>query len=264
MLEPIMESAKALPVRMSVLAPIVGTISLGVGLSGPFGTYEAMPAGQRLIYWTVAIVGAVVLFHAVMILSAAMLPRLSRATQLLAVASPVFVAIFAPGVHVTNEFLFAVGDGTQVTTFFEKVVLCLVLTYGVCLSVIVFTPDLRREPGPAFLDELPQQLGREVIRVQAADRQIEVVTRSGKAVVPMRLADALAELATLDGTQVHRAHWIAWDAVEEPIRVDGKLFLAVSDGSHVPVSRARRDVVEGRGFMFPVGEPGRPARARQS
>lgn len=75
------------------------------------------------------------------------------------------------------------------------------------------------------------------------------MTSAGPSSLLMRFSDAIEETLGVPGAQVHRSHWVAWDAVTGVEREPGKLFLILTDGSRIPVSRAHRDKLEERGLI---------------
>ena len=65
----------------------------------------------------------------------------------------------------------------------------------------------------------------------------------------MRFADAIRETDGVNGLQIHRSHWVALDAVAGTHRHNGRLFLAMQDGTRLPVSRSRAEEVRGAGLV---------------
>lgn len=91
---------------------------------------------------------------------------------------------------------------------------------------------------PKFLERLPLKLrGAEVWAVEAEDHYLRLHTSKGQDLILLRLADAVDELAGIEGMQVHRSWWVARDAIEAARRGDGRATLTLKDGSQVPVSR---------------------------
>lgn len=91
---------------------------------------------------------------------------------------------------------------------------------------------------PKFLERLPLKLrGAEVWAVEAEDHYLRLHTSKGQDLILMRLADAVDELAGIEGMQVHRSWWVARDAIAGARRGDGRATLTLKDGSQVPASR---------------------------
>lgn len=103
---------------------------------------------------------------------------------------------------------------------------------------------------PPFLERLPLKLrGAEVWAVEAEDHYLRLHTSKGQDLILMRLADAVAELAGLEGAQVHRSWWVARDAVVDARRGDGRATLTLKDGAEVPVSRTYARELRARGWI---------------
>lgn len=94
------------------------------------------------------------------------------------------------------------------------------------------------EAPPKFLERLPPKLrGAQVWAVEAEDHYLRLHTSLGQDLILLRLADAVDELAGIEGAQVHRSWWVARDAIADARRGDGRATLTLKDGSEVPVSR---------------------------
>ncbi|WP_245620051.1 LytTR family DNA-binding domain-containing protein [Phenylobacterium immobile] len=100
-----------------------------------------------------------------------------------------------------------------------------------------------------FLDRLPPRLrGGDIWAVEAEDHYLRLHTSRGQDLILMRLVDAVAELAEIEGARVHRSWWVARDAVAEIRRRDGGATLVLKDGCEVPVSRPNARTLKGMGW----------------
>ena len=59
----------------------------------------------------------------------------------------------------------------------------------------------------------------------------------------------MAEASPVDGVQVHRSHWVAWDAIAAVESADGRAVLRLKRGETIPVSRSHREKLEARGLL---------------
>ena len=102
----------------------------------------------------------------------------------------------------------------------------------------------------AFAERLPQRLraGR-LLALAAEDHYLRVHTDTGNELVLMRMADAVAMLAEIPGARVHRSWWVAHSAVEGQDRDGDRLFLRLSGGLSVPVSRSMRREMAKEGWL---------------
>lgn len=89
-----------------------------------------------------------------------------------------------------------------------------------------------------------------LIAIEAEDHYCRVRRRDGSsALVHYRFADALQEVATLDGAQVHRGAWVAASACCGAVRDGRRWRLRLSDGRLVPVSASHLASVRNRGWL---------------
>lgn len=103
--------------------------------------------------------------------------------------------------------------------------------------------DEQRIPDPAppnpLLDQLPAELGSDVIALEMEDHYVRVHTALGSELVLMRLRDAVSLLGDQEGMQVHRSWWVARGAVEDVVRDGRNLRLQLARGIEAPVARAK-------------------------
>lgn len=101
----------------------------------------------------------------------------------------------------------------------------------------------------AFLRRIPPRLGRDILCLGMEDHYLRVYTPLGDDLILLRLKDAEAELAGLDGLRVHRSWWVARRAVAAVRRDGDRLMLDLVNGMSVPVSRANVAAVKAAGWM---------------
>jgi DNA-binding LytR/AlgR family response regulator len=93
------------------------------------------------------------------------------------------------------------------------------------------------DPSP-FLARLPLRLrDARILAVEAEDHFLRVHTDRGSDLILMRLSDAVAELHSLDGAQIHRSWWVARAAVIGVSRGGGRARFTLAGGLKAPVSR---------------------------
>lgn len=131
-------------------------------------------------------------------------------------------------------------------------------TVLICVGASVIAMLLARRsaaaPGavapPKFLDRIPLKLrGGELWAVEAEDHYLRLHTSRGQDLILMRLADAVDELAGIEGAQVHRSWWVARDAITDAQRGDGRATLTLKDGSEVPVSRTYARILREKNWI---------------
>lgn len=100
-----------------------------------------------------------------------------------------------------------------------------------------------------ILRKLGPDAGNKLVRMQSADHYVEVHTEKGPKLLLMRLSDATQMLESFDGSQVHRSHWVNYNEVAGVIKRDRKVWLRMSDGAEVPVSRSYRPELRAAGMI---------------
>ncbi|MCA8900786.1 MAG: LytTR family transcriptional regulator [Hyphomonas sp.] len=134
--------------------------------------------------------------------------------------------------------------------------------YAVCLVMTVLGVLIDRaihKPGNAaqatglgaarFLDRLPVKYRTSTLwAVSSEDHYLRAHTSLGEELILMRLADALHDLSSAEGAQVHRSWWVAKDGVADTRRDNGKLVLVLKNGKEAPVSRTYQTAAKDAGL----------------
>lgn len=112
-------------------------------------------------------------------------------------------------------------------------------------------PDAGPAPrlGPLLSERLPPHLGDDVIALQMEDHYVRVHTTLGDTLILLRMADAVADLAQVDGLRVHRSWWAARHAVVAVDRQGRSATLTLTNGLTVPVARDRLPQLRERGWL---------------
>lgn len=100
-----------------------------------------------------------------------------------------------------------------------------------------------------LLDQLPAELGSDVIALEMEDHYVRVHTALGSDLVLMRMRDAVAYLGETDGRQVHRSWWVARGAIEDVERHGRNVRLVLARGIEAPVSRAQIAELRAAGWI---------------
>lgn len=257
------------PRRLAGMAVIAAIL----GIAGPFGTFETMSTGARLAYWGAIVfcTYAVGVFFAGFFMG--LLPRRPGNAP-----ARILISGLIAGIPVTLTVaaidLLAAGPG--------PLRLSGILTlWGYCtliaLGVAVVSNMMEREQGAqvtppqpgaaqarptvdaaqppaapapaAILSRLPIEARGPLVSMSMQDHYVEVVTTRGKALVLMRLSDAIRETEGVEGLQIHRSHWVALAGVASVKRHDGKLIVETTKGAELPVSRTFADAVRDAGLL---------------
>ncbi len=100
-----------------------------------------------------------------------------------------------------------------------------------------------------LLNNLPAELGTDIIALEMEDHYVRVHTALGSQLVLMRLRDAMAHLSDVDGRQVHRSWWVARGAVEDVVREGRNMRLKLPREIEAPVSRAQVSELKEAGWI---------------
>ena len=255
----------------SPLTVFIWAAAIVVGVvAGPFGTLSAMGVALRVVFWGVVVTKAVTLGYA------------SRATALALIGPdrPAlfdFVAVFLMSV-VFTPLIWLTGTVVQYMHGVEMPPMGLLFAYVFIVAGTVFIlrrlipgieargyhffgghtsevsvetqPVLETRPKPRLCRRLDAEVKGEILRISGRDHHVEVVTSNGSQSLRLRLTDAIDEMEPIEGYCSHRSHWIARDAVVGTERENShKLFLVLSNGDKVPVSRKYRPELEKAGLI---------------
>ncbi len=267
----VMSEARTLrgtPREWAIDLAIVTVIGVFLGLIGPFGSYDGAGPEVRVAYWVVNMwIGFVILATTVrlcilialrtdMPIWFAIAIGVAIGALPLTVLLSLFSGVFWPPAH--GRF------GTNYVRYSQALVMSEPLAFGFYYLMqrnwtgpaggeAIRAPSLPRGPGGAteFLDRLPPRLGRELLCLKMEDHYVRAHTTRGSDLILTPLKDAVAELGD-EGLQVHRSWWVARRAVSEPIARGRNLYLRLSTGLEVPVSRASVAKLRAAGWLKSV------------
>jgi DNA-binding LytR/AlgR family response regulator len=106
-----------------------------------------------------------------------------------------------------------------------------------------------RPPPAPFLDRLPPHLRSGLIALEMEDHYVRAHTAGGSALVLLRMRDAVAELAGIEGMQVHRSWWVARSAVREAVASGRNVTLRLERGIEAPVARSSITALREAGWL---------------
>lgn len=225
-------------------------------MTGPFGTITRLNVAERFIFWLLvhafswatAIGCSIVAANLLRDRLKGLLPRLVIGS--VAAAFPIAFEVMI------LEWIFAGGTinvaayGAEVLISLPLCLLFSLLTYLTLGMAEPRDPAKGEQAPPPGSFPLARRLKPEnrgaLIRLSAEDHYTDVVTGAGRELILIRFSDALAELGSQKGMQVHRSHWVAVDAVTHVRSTAGRMTILSSDGYEVPVSRANQAEVRTR------------------
>ncbi|MCZ4258830.1 LytTR family DNA-binding domain-containing protein [Sulfitobacter sp. G21635-S1] len=233
--------------RLGFLVALWLLVTLLCAVAGPFGTHEALGFAGRAAYWA----GVV----ALSILCTTLLRRFVPDSLPRKIAFwSVFALVLATLIHGINSIVFGgqVGGGLgyMIAIVGATVLVANGLVYLARRWLANPQPtEAPADPAALFLRRLPLELRGPLVRIEAQDHYLKIVTARGSTLILMRLGEAVEALDGVRGLQTHRSHWVSLDAVTAHRRVQGRDVLLMSDGAEVPVARGKRDAARQAGLF---------------
>lgn len=219
-----------------------------LGALGAFGTFVSAPLVNRIADWVVMFWVGTLLYP---VLTAAAMIQGRRWGVSVWFSVPIAVTVaslpMALAAIWSTRLFIGTRDLAFLPTYFQVLLVALpaVGLYVAWRSRLEprAAPDAGApaEPAPIpprFLARLPARLGTDLICLQMEDHYVRAHTTLGSDLILMRMRDAVAELDSLAGQQVHRSWWVAARAVTGHRHEDRKLILILSNGLEVPVARS--------------------------
>jgi len=96
----------------------------------------------------------------------------------------------------------------------------------------------------ALYEHLPKHVRGKILRIEAMNQYIQVVTDNGTAELRMSLQAATDLLPNGLGLRVHRSVWLNSDEINALIYVDGNPRVVLHSGEKFPVSRNKVEAVK--------------------
>lgn len=259
-------SQPAHPLRQILIdLAVMSVVGLFLGLIGPFGTI-AMPAVARILSWLAFAYVGYAIYRPMGVVVEWAARRLALPAAGLWVAAvivatlPMTVAVQIitslpgpvrwPGIDViTGTYFSVLVIGGAVTLLFNLLkpgqglpaAAVVVPAYAPPIAPIAASepPALPPSPPNPLFDQLPAEIGSDIIALEMEDHYVRVHTALGSALVLMRLRDAMALVGDWEGMQVHRSWWVARAAVEDVLRDGRNVRLKLARGIEAPVARAK-------------------------
>jgi DNA-binding LytR/AlgR family response regulator len=234
--------------RLSRFGLLIAIFVLAV--SGPFGTFQSFNIGQRFAYWAAMVLGCYLTGVGVgSVVVEVLRPRIAERW------ARVITAGLITGLPVTAMVIGINSIAYQAIEprgWLNIWIYATLVTLAVFVALTTLNERLRAPQPPAtaaapmagatpsappILERVPLPQRGNLLALIVEDHYVDIVTDRGKALVLMRLVDAMRETGSVAGLQIHRSHWVARDAVVKTYRTDGKVTLELSNGMRLPVSR---------------------------
>ena len=222
--------------------------ALCMAVMGPFGTYGAMSLGERLLFWVpvMAVVMVIVTAIRALVYGTFGLTGFRRGSLVITL---LICVVICPAVCFVMRVLLDT-NAADVPSFWEIVLLVGSLSLGVCSLRLAVQAAPSPDAGVSRLMQRMEPSARgALVSISVRDHYVDVRTTHGQVSLLMRFGDAMAEAAPVDGVQVHRSHWVAWDAIAAVENADGRMVLRLKQGETVPISRSHREKLLARGLL---------------
>lgn len=250
-------------------------VGLVLGVIGPFGTFDLMPTGRRLVYWLSVVSANWILADLIVRrMDAQVGDRLPVPRVVVPLLGALAAAVPATGVVALANALSGIGWPGNVPVLYGQV---LVLLAAISLAAYTWedmqerlsdvhdrirqdAATTRTSPSGAeawppvrdgltlFSARLPSPLTEHLLCLEMQDHYLLVHTTGASTMILCRMEDAARELET-EGLRVHRSWWVAHAAVQAAERDGQRLALRLSDGRLVPVGRTYRAAVKAAGWI---------------
>lgn len=245
---------------------LLAAIGVFMAFLNPFGSVTDVPLPRAIGYWVSLIIYGGLIGELIAWVIRRIMPKLP-VWGYLGVLSLVMTAAVFPGVALEQAYLMhaPIEPGDEALFAFYILLINIAVLSVIILGFRSFgkrspfldpapaeaalSPPPPKTPPAHFLDRLPIKFRTgEVYAVSAEDHYLRVHTNLGEALILMRLADAVRELANIEGLQTHRSWWVAKQGLADVMKGDGKLTLKLKSGAVAPVSRTFAQAVREAGW----------------
>lgn len=244
-------------------------VAVGFALAaiGPYGSFALGGYATRLAYWLPAALGGYAIVRPTVWLTATAANRLS-----LAEPAGLGAGVLLASLPLTL-FILWLGGGSwanpppfegwlqlyvQVALIGGGVTLLFYLLERPVAVAVTTQPEMEAPPdppvpeipvAPQFLTRLPPHLRTGLVALEMEDHYVRAHANGSSTLVLLRMSDAVAELAGVDGMRVHRSWWVARDAVERIEQEGRSVRLSLRGSLQAPVARSRLPALRAAGWL---------------
>ncbi len=259
-----------MPTPREVMIELSVMVAIGLALAalGPFGSFAMGSFPVRLAYWVpMSLMGYAIVRPTVGV--SQLLAERMAINHIVAALAAVAIAA-APATFVV---LWWNGNSLAKVPTFENwfQLYVQVALVGVLVTLLFLLLERRNEanlvsapipedvspapinlaarPGQCLFDRLPGAWADRLVALEMEDHYVRAHGPGTSALILLRMRDAEAELAGIDGMRIHRSWWVARDAVERALR-DGRNYkLRLAGGLEAPVARDRVAALKAAGWI---------------
>lgn len=230
-------------------------LSVVVVIAGPFGTYGTLGLGARIVFWLPVMAFAICVTTTIRAFGLSVLGLRGFPAGSMGIALLVTLVLTLP--------LYELPALLPVIPVIRPgVAEIALLVWSTAMGVLAFraalepqrpaeTPKVveRRPDQPRLMRRIETESCDGLLAISVRDHYVDVRTRTGMRSILLRLSDAIDEAQPVQGVQVHRSHWVAWNAISKVEQNGPKVILRLVDGAEVPVSRANLGKLAERGLI---------------
>jgi hypothetical protein len=255
-------AARALKTTENLAVAILGILAAVV--TGPFDTYQSLTPPMLILYWSGVILSSIYIATLVQEVVRPLLLHRSSWQRIIAYSLGMGV-VYAPLCYLWTWLIVPPLDGMLMGFhwFVIDVILISFVVFAVRLIMLKrmklaafeasesgTIPAHAEDPArPPLYRRIDQRDPGPILRIEAKDHFVTVVTARDAYELRLRFADAVEQMQGVEGIITHRSHWVARDAVAGIQRENGRLFLRMKNCALVPVSRKYRAALEESGLV---------------
>ena len=251
-----------MPTLREWVIELVVMIAAGVALAalGPFGSFALGSFGARLAYWIPAALIGYAIFRPTT-LAAWLIARRLDLPQLPAMMVGILVAAVPASFAIAFYGGYRPGAAPNFDQLFQLyiqvgVIGVLVMTFFILTgrksadpAILADAPAEAPVATAPFLDRLPPVWADRLVALEMEDHYVRAHGPDASALILLRMRDAEAELAGVDGLRIHRSWWVARNAVERAVRDGRGTKLRLTNGLEPPVARDRVAALKAAGWL---------------
>ena len=231
-------------------AGMIGVAAI-LAIAAPFETGEVMRLLPRCLYWLVIVVACYACGYLVSDLVRPFLANLARPLAILITGCVTGICVSVIVLVVNYVALDFFPAPHEWVAFFVPILLISMIVTAV-ITVIgenLQNAQSRSATAVPLLDRIPFDKRAALVALSVEDHYVRIRTLKGEELVLMRLSDAMKEVGTTRGAQVHRSHWAAFDQVASVRREGDRAVLTMKTGIEIPVSRANISHIKEAGLL---------------
>jgi len=236
--------------KKPVLFAVFG-VGLILGLSGPFGTIDAMNTMVRIAYWVAIAVGTYAIGVGVGASLTRLLHHKSRVFRIAvsSIVTGLVISLFLLAFNWAFVGRIPISFWDICRFLAEVILITSIINIGIDLARADGADKVVETGGAPILERLPIEKRGALVCLSVSDHYVDVSTNKGQEMILMRLTDAIKEVGAIEGLQVHRSHWVALDQVKSVERAGDGATLSMTTGQIIPVSRSKMPDIREAGLL---------------